>query len=600
MVNQAPLPGPFARPRSVEDERLSRESALQRFTAEWESVLLSRRGRYHASFRLASRAYQMALARRSTHPVRLCALAAVCALADLAGTVALSNHRRFALGPRLAADVVDTALWGVGDGRTNAAVLTGVPLAMEAGMRMGIGALVIPVAHAAVGAALRRRVRRLPSTASYRWPVLGVCAGVMLRSLERNHHQALAAHHAKEMEALVQQHEVAGQGAVALGADSVVDLLSRTLPLLASDRVDAAMTNFLASWKQHLAEQAAGHATFLGLAVASWRQAHNSQQSDLRAVVNVQVAEGDGTVLLTTAQTEHLTQVLEAMALCGDVTMAVTDREQALLPGQPRQLTIAGQPVVIPADAERALVRFDPGPLALVLGALWTLDTLTPSGGATAPWAVVPVAAAGLWAARWANRRLRQVGEAARRDVVVATIGYAAVQGLATTCTLRRPSGSDDIQRFPFLVGMDTLATLLAFYHGQLPPYWELTAWGAGLAIVLVGLRTLGSPVDKVDFAAECLWPMTAVVGLGGLGAALDAAGRRLVSEQAGDDAQTLDAAYRSGRQTVIDLVGSVRDDVVRVLDDLAATGDDPLARVARHRIAEVDRRLEDLRCTTP
>jgi len=50
----------------------------------------------------------------------------------------------------------------------------------------------------------------------------------------------------------------------------------------------------------------------------------------------------------------------------------------------------------------------------------------------------------------------------------------------------------------------------------------------------------------------------------------------------------------------VIDLVGSVRDDVVRVLDDLAATGDDPLARVARHRIAEVDRRLEDLRCTTP
>lgn len=183
--------------------------------------------------------------------------------------------------------------------------------------------------------------------------------------------------------------------------------------------------------------------------------------------------------------------------------------------------------------------------------------------------------------------------------MVVATIGYAAVQGLATTRTLRRPSGSDDVQRFPFLVGMDTLATLLAFYHGQLPPYWELAAWGVGLAIVLVGLRSLRSPVNKVDFAAECLWPITAVVGLGGLGAALDAAGRRLVSEQAGHDAQTLDAAYRSGRQTVIDLVGSVRDDVVRLLGDRTATSDDTLARVARQRIAEVDRRLEDLRCTT-
>lgn len=571
---------------------------IERATDMWEAVLLAQRARFHASYRLAARAFQVVLARHSGAGRRRLVLAGVCAVADIVTARGLARSSRFHLGPRLVADAIDGAGWGLSAERADAAVLVGVPLAVEAGIRMGGRAVVVPAVTAATGVALRRLVKRPGSIGSYRWQVVGVGMGAIMRAYERHHHRVLVDQHHQYLEAQVHGHELAGQTAVAMGADSVVDLLSRTMLLLGSIRGDAAVAHMLAAWKQQLAERVTGGAAFLGMALMSWQQAHNSVQRDLRSVVQLLVAEGDGTVLLTAGQASALCAVLDAMDLRGDVELKVVDRAEAMLPGRRRKLVVAGRKVTLAPDREHRLVPFDPGPLVLLLAALWSLETMGSDHARIPPWVSIPAATWSVALAWWAHREVQALGASAHRAIVTASLGLAAVQALVSTVTMRQARSADGAQRFPFLEATTPVVVLLAFYRHELDVRRRMLVSTALVAVGALCLALMAGPIDWADLVAECLWPASAIGALMGLGRALRSAADGVVRAQAGEDAACLDAAYDRGRRSVIDLVAAVRDDAWTALAEGRRHYDAALVDEVEARLHAVDRQLEALRCS--
>ncbi len=563
----------------------------------WESVVLEQRARFHASFRLAGRAFQIALARHAGAGRRRLVLAGGCAVADIIGSWGLARSSRFHLGPRLVADAVDCAAWGLLAEQADASVLAGVPLALEAGIRMGWRATVVPAVTAGTGVAVRRLAKRPGSVGSYRWHVVGAGMGAIMRAYERAHHRAVGDQHQQHLQAQVHGYELAGKTAVAMGADSVVDLLSRTMALLASVRGDASVAHMLATWKQQLAQRVAGSAVFLGMALTSWQQAHNSRQQDLRSVVRLLLPEGDGTVLLTAGQAGALSAALDAMGLRGDVEVEVVDRGEAMLPGRRRQLVVAGRHVTLAPDREHRLAAFDPGPLVLVLAALWSLETMGSHHARTSPWASVPAALGGVALAWWAHDRVRALGARAHSRILVASLGLGAVQAVLSTATMRQARGADGVQRFPFVDAMTPAVVLLAFYGHELDRWRRALVWAVVVGVGACCLASMEGPIDGVDLAAGCLWPASAIGSLTGLGQALASSEDRVVRAQEADDAACLDAAYDRGRRSVIDLVAAVRDDAWAVLAEGRGRYDAALADEVQARLCIVDRRLEDLRC---
>lgn len=196
--------------------------------------LLERRERFHLAYRLASRSYQVLVANRSTGPVRHASLAIACALGDIMGALVLRRTGRFALGPRLVVDATDTALWSQGSSGLELATMPGVPLAIEAGLRIGAAGLIVPLVNATVTGAIRHRNGRPASNTSFRYQMMAVALGAGIASYERNRRAVALALHEQSLEAQAGAANLAGQNDVATGADTVVDLLSRTAPLLSS------------------------------------------------------------------------------------------------------------------------------------------------------------------------------------------------------------------------------------------------------------------------------------------------------------------------------------------------------------------------------
>ncbi len=314
---------------------------LRRVEVDNGKVLLDERAWFHLVYRLAARSVQVLIERGQPGSRRRMAWAGTLAAVDMAEAGLLRRRSGFFLGPRLLLDASDTAIWASGTERCDEAALTGVPLAIEAGMRLGLGGLIAPAVSAAFCAAARRHSGRSVSTASFRWQVMGVAAGVGLAAYEASYRRATAARHSVELDARRRLAEVAGQNAVAMGADSVVDLLARTAPLL-RDKAGGGTTGMMAGWKHALAESTAAQATYLGWALKAWELRHNAAHADLSADVVFQLPEGAGTVLLTASQADSLFQTLDRLPLRGLVQVQVADEEEALRPDSARRLVIGG------------------------------------------------------------------------------------------------------------------------------------------------------------------------------------------------------------------------------------------------------------------
>jgi hypothetical protein len=561
--------------------------------------LLSKRERFHLAYRLASRSYQLLVARSSRTPQRHTVAAAACAVGDIVSSIVLRRSGRFDLAPRLAADAVDTALWSQGTTGLELATMPGVPLAIEAGLRIGAAGLIVPMINATVTSCVRRTRGRPVSTGSFRYQVMGVALGAGIAAYEANRRRVALARHQQDLEARIGVAHLAGQNDIATGADTVVDLLSRTTPLLSSPGGSVTVGRMLADWRQSLAAATAEHATYLGIALVKWQRRHNESQPDLAADVTFEIGEGHGTVVMSGHQAAWLQVTLDGLAMRGTMKVTATDIAEARRPNRPRRLLIGEHRIDIPADPQPGLVPFDVGPLGFLASSLWFADTLSPGEIEPSPWLVGPIAAAGLPLAIWSHREVTRRGESAHARVLFTAIGHALVHAAASTGTMRNARNPEGIQRFPSLGGINMLAMMVPLYWGDLDSTERLIVIVGIAAICSVGLFLFPERIQWSHFIAELLWPTAAFYSTVTMRSQLESEAKRLSAELEKDDRAIIANAFAEGRSYVLGLVSETRYAARR---DFAAAGeqlDERISAEITRRLDEVDKRLEELSCAS-
>jgi len=569
----------------------------ERFTRERAPSLLSKRERFHLAYRLASRSFQLLVARSSRTPQRHMAAAAACAVGDIVSAVALRRSRRFALVPRLVADAVDTALWSQGDTGLELATMAGVPLAIEAGLRIGAAGLIVPVINATVTGRARRSRGRPVSNGSFRYQVMAVALGAGIASYEANRRRVALARHQLELEARIGVAHLAGQNEIATGADTVVDLLSRTTPLLSSPVGSVTVGRMLADWRQSLAASTAEHATYLGISLARWQRRHNESQHDLAADVTFEIGEGHGTILLSGHQAGWLEVALDELTLRGMVRVMAVDIAEARQPNQPRRLLVGDYALDIAADPRPGLVPFDAGPLGFLASSMWFADTLLPGEIEPRVWAVAPAAAAGPLLAIWAHRQVARRGEAAHARVLFAALVHSLVHAAASTGTMRNTRNPEGIQRFPFLGGINMLAIMVPLYWGDLDSNQQVLAVAAIATIFAVGLFLFPERIKWSHFIAELLWPAAAFYSMVTMRSQLESEARQLSAELENNDQGIVANAFIEGRSYVLGLVSETRYAAHREFAAVKGQLDERISAEVARRLDEVDTRLEELSC---
>jgi hypothetical protein len=220
-------------------------------------------------------------------------------------------------------DVLDVVLWtlalgGIGD----LTVLVAGPLILETAQRHGTRALPLPalIGASAVAATwvAAGRIDPLP----FLWPAAAWIGGALTRAYLRRRWLAEAGVMRDHLEASVGRAELSGQNSVAMGADSVIDLLVRTAPLVTGFERDPEPLPF-GAWKARLAEACGSQATYLGVALLRWQSLYNSRSPDLSADADLRAGPGAGTLLLSSGQMSHLEARLDAMRPRGTVEVTV-------------------------------------------------------------------------------------------------------------------------------------------------------------------------------------------------------------------------------------------------------------------------------------
>ena len=569
------------------------------FTGERAPSLLSKRERFHLAYRLAGRAFQLLVAQSSEAPRRRVVAAAACAAGDVASAVALRRSGRFSLIPRLAIDSIDTAAWSQEATGLELATMPGVPLAIEAGLRIGIAGLIVPIVNAAVTGGVRRPRGRPASNGAFRYQAMAVVLGTGIAMYESNRRSVTLARHQQDLEARMGVAHLAGQNEMATGADTVVDLLSRTTPLLALGTGSVKGGRMLADWRQSLAASTAKHATYLGIALARWQRRHNETQHDLTADVFMEIREGHGTILLSGDQATWLEAVLDGLPLRGSVGVAAIDLDEARQPNRPRRLLVGNSIIEIPADPRPDLVPFDVGPLGFLASSMWFADNLFPGECEPNVWAVIPTIAAGPLLAIWAHRAVAKRGEAAHAQVLLAAIAHALVHGAASTTTMGNTTNPEGVQRFPSLGGINMLAMMMPLYWGDLDAFQQVLAiLGVG-AILATGLALFPERIQWSHYLAELVWPAAAYFSTATMRSQLQADAKRLSNDVRENDTNVLTRAFADGRSFVLELASAARYEAHR---DFAAVGpqlDERINAEVRRRLDEVDKRLEELSCAS-
>ena len=565
----------------------------------WErgTILLAQRARFHTTYRLAVRAHQAISLRRAGAANWQLFLTAACGIGDVAGALVLRSAQQFALMPRLILDMVDTAAWSLAsEDSYDLPVLAGVPLASEAGIRLGATGFLVPVANAGLTAMVRRRFRRPANIWSFRWQAMAVAFGAGLAAYEASRRRAVEARHAQLMEAERQRAFLVGQNAVACDADSVVDLISRTYPLLQVEGGNSSADRILSSWKASLAANTSSQATYLGVALARWQRRHNAHP-DLSSDVMIQLSEDQGTVVLTPKQAQVLEALLDDIALSGKVPISLANPIESRLPNRPRRLVVDHHPVELPADPRARLAPLDVGPVALLAGACWLFDNAQAFRRQVPRWATMPGASGCLYLAGWAHREISRQGDEAHPRILLAASGLVLVNSVLSSATMRAPVADTPIPAFPFLAGGTMVAAMLPLYLKDLSSaekakvlVLQLSAIGAGLALLP------GRPAwDRL--AAELLWPVATLLSAMKVPAELAEKTAALEVELADRDESDMKLAFADGRSFVISLVSEARYRAWQLLGQNRHSLDSRLSVEAERRLVAVDRQLEVLGC---
>jgi hypothetical protein len=552
------------------------------------------RNRYFLWWRLAVRfveAASLVALGRDMHGLGV-AVAAACALYDVGLAAWLRRTGRTGLWWRLALDGADVALWSQAIGTSpDVAALAASPLALEAGLQFGWRGLVVPLAVGSLSAVVSRAAGQPPSLAPFLWPLIALSlAALAIRYLRlRLDRQVRSAE--QEIEAAAGRAELAGQNSVAAGADSIVDLLSRTTPLLSAGGAPLPPSR-LSAWKLALAEASAGQASYLGVVLTRWQRLRNSMSPDLAADVELRCAEGAGTLLLSPAQARGLDRLLDGQALSGVATVDVPSPAPA---GQEQVLLLSGRRVVLPADPRPAVASLDPGPLGLLLAACAILTHSPPHSEAVPLQVTVPLAAAACMLALWAHELIDRRGPAAHAAVLAAALALGGADSILSTLTMHNRY-TDHLARFPFLLFLTWFGPMLVIYARDLSQRARWLAAGGAAAVVAAGFALMPEVPPVTHLVAAAVWPTCTFLISLRLRGVLDEDARDLAGLLASRHQAAVDRAYGLGRRLVVDLVTAATGDSRGAYREVRPGLPDDVAEEFERRLADVDRRLCALR----
>lgn len=198
--------------------------------APWQAIVDSR-AVLTAVQGLGSRFHQVVSPRAAAQTTGWRLAAALGATVDVAKAHVLARDDRFRLGSRLLLDAADLALWCVAAGddtdTSEDAVIPGAALATEAGARLGPIGLAVPVANAAVAAAVRRARGHRLRLEQFSWQLMGTGGGWAVQVLAERRRRRLDAKHQADLAARAQQAELAGLHDVIAEHEGPIDILQR-------------------------------------------------------------------------------------------------------------------------------------------------------------------------------------------------------------------------------------------------------------------------------------------------------------------------------------------------------------------------------------
>jgi hypothetical protein len=511
------------------------------------------------------------------------AAAGACVVLDLGLAWLLRRTAGTCIWPRLALDSIDVAgwCWALG-GAPAPGVLAASPLACEAAIRSGWRGLVVP-AVVGTAASVALFVTHQPlSPTPFLYPLVPTLGGALAIRYLRHCQLAHLRKAADQIEAAASRAELGGQNSIALGADTIIDLLTRTGALLTLGGC-LPPASPLDRWRQALAADCARRATYLGVAVARWQRARNSMCSDLRADIDLRCQAGAGTLLLSAAQARHLEHRLHAMRLRGITLIKVPQPAAA---GRAQVILVGGRSVTLPPDSTPPADPLDLAPIAFMVAVLAILSQSPPGTDDVPMELTLPLAGIAVGLSWWAHCRLRRLGPAGRGRVLAIATALGATDAVLSTFVPPTTAWTGEV-RFPFLAFTVWVGPLLVMYARDLSPIQRGLTVGAAITIVAFGFVLVPWPIPFVALAMAPLWPGTAVLAAVGLRDTLqrDAADLRTMLESRRRAA--IDEADRRGRRLVLDLAAAAAAETRTAYLE-------SLGRLPRSLVVEIDRRLAE------
>ncbi|MFI6603091.1 hypothetical protein ACIBHX_43200 [Nonomuraea sp. NPDC050536] len=549
--------------------------------------------RFFLNLRLASRV-TVGMSAATTGRPWLAVAAFACVLYDVLYYLALRRGLRIPLPVRLALDAADVSVWSMLYGAPlDAPSLVAAPLAFETALLRGATGLLAPLVVCVAASTVLLATGGQLSPAPLLWPGFGAVGGLLFsRYLEARLRQRLRTAEA-ERQAARSQAELAGRHSVAVGADTVVDLLTRTWPLLAVPGKPAASP--LSAWRQRLSEETADHAEYLAVALLRWEQRHNLASPDLSRDVEFRPTGGCSSLLLTPHQVSVLEELLVRLAPTGTVTVTVP-RPRPL--GLRQDLHLGDRAVSLPADERPHTPPFDPGPAMIGLGALGSLGHAYPDMDGVPLPPALGLTASGLAVAWWAHRRVMARGTSAHGVVLAAALGFGAVDALVSTAFMQTLE-SGGLTRLPYLHFLLFAGPLAVMYLRDLSAARRWGTLAATGAILAACTALLPVPLHLADVTALS-WPLAFTAGTSSLRDLLDEENSGFDEELARARAAAVSEGYRGGRADVLLLVREAAEEARRRLTQDRTALDPVFLPEIERRLTEVDHRLATLQQVTP
>ncbi|MGH9073696.1 MAG: hypothetical protein ACRDZQ_06205 [Acidimicrobiales bacterium] len=540
---------------------------------------------------LGSRFHQLLSPRGAARTPGWRAVAGISAATDLAKSVWLARHRRFALGIRMVLDAADLALWclaAADDADTSEdAVIPGVALAVEAGARLGLGGVVVPAGNAAVAIAVRAARGHRLRLEQFSWQIMGTGGGWGLRVLARRRKSRLDEAHAKELEARSQHAELAGLHNLVVEHEGAVDVLQRACALVELSVPGSLRRNFAGTVKAAVAEAARDRASYLGDVLVSWQARHN-QRPELVGLVSFELEPGAGTVLLSGSQARLLARELDQVGPVGAVPVGIAGPQASARPFPSRSIWLGDRVVELPAEGSSTRWVFDATPMAFLMDIGWLAQPMGSQREAVPLWATAGPILGALVASLWSARRVEHMQDMSPR----AALGVAGVVTLAYTAaairTMRNPHTTSGISRFPWIMALQGYELVRSISSNKLTRTDRAAGLAGTAAILATGWRLSPAPRSARALVAELGWVVSFGAYARRLRRSYDEAGQSLAAQAASDDFSVLAEAYQKGwargREIVVEALATARAD----LDASWSQLDAEIREEARSRLEQV------------